>query len=146
VRGVPDTPGVRNDAAGLRSADVRLRELPAERDAEIARLRVVLDQELCRLRRGPSASSSVSRSAMSIPADTAAAVMIRRSRCSITRSSAGRGPVGGQIEVAGPVALSPSSRPTAPSTREPVQTEVVVLACAVRTQSGCRPENNPDRR
>jgi transposase len=35
---VPDTPGVPDDAAGLRAANVRLRELLAERDAEIARL------------------------------------------------------------------------------------------------------------
>jgi transposase len=39
---VPDTPGVPDDAAGLRAANVRLRELLAERDAEIARLRAEL--------------------------------------------------------------------------------------------------------
>jgi len=39
---VPDTFGVPDDAAGLRAANARLRELLAERDAEIARLRAQL--------------------------------------------------------------------------------------------------------
>jgi hypothetical protein len=36
VRSVLEMPGVPDDAAGLRSANARLRELMAERDAEIA--------------------------------------------------------------------------------------------------------------
>ena len=39
---VSDTPGVPDDAAGLRAANARLRELLAERDVEIARLRAQL--------------------------------------------------------------------------------------------------------
>jgi transposase len=39
VRPVPELPGVPDDAAGLRAANARLRELMAERDAEIAVLR-----------------------------------------------------------------------------------------------------------
>jgi transposase len=39
VRLVPEIPGVPDDAAGLRAANARLRELLAERDAEIAVLR-----------------------------------------------------------------------------------------------------------
>jgi transposase len=39
VRPAPETPGVADDAAGLRAANARLRELMADRDAEIAVLR-----------------------------------------------------------------------------------------------------------
>ena len=40
LRLVPDTPPVPGDAAGLRAANARLRELLAERDAQIAELRM----------------------------------------------------------------------------------------------------------
>jgi hypothetical protein len=36
---VPEVPGGADDAAGLRAADAPLRELPAQRDAELAALR-----------------------------------------------------------------------------------------------------------
>ena len=39
VRLVPEVAAVPDDAAGLRAANARLRELPAERDAEVAVLR-----------------------------------------------------------------------------------------------------------
>jgi hypothetical protein len=39
---VPDMPGVSDDAAGLRAANARLRELLAERDAELAELRALV--------------------------------------------------------------------------------------------------------
>ena len=39
---MPDMPGVPEDAAGLRAANARLRELLAERDAEVAGLRALV--------------------------------------------------------------------------------------------------------
>jgi len=39
---VPDAPAVPGDEAGLRAANARLRELLAERDAEVAGLRVLV--------------------------------------------------------------------------------------------------------
>jgi len=39
---VPDVPGVCDDAAGLRAAKARLRELLAGRDAELAALRALV--------------------------------------------------------------------------------------------------------
>jgi transposase len=39
---VPDVPDVPGDAAGLRAANARLQELPAERDAQVAELRALV--------------------------------------------------------------------------------------------------------
>ena len=78
---------------------------------------------------------------MSMPLDTPAAVMIRRSRCSTTRSLAGDRRRSFGEDVHAPlqcvVAVSPSSSPAAASTSEPVHTDVVnvVVSWAVRTQS-----------
>ena len=79
---------------------------------------------------------------MSIPLDTPAAVMIRRSRCSTTRVPVGVAPVDSSVGYVDQcvVAVSPCSSPAAPSTSEPVHTDVVkrVVSCAVRTQSSTR--------
>ena len=72
-----------------------------------------------------SVSSSASRSAMSIPDDTPAAVMIFP--CSTTRSGTGHAPVSASSSRAPKwvVAGRPSRSPAAPSTSDPVQTDVV---------------------
>ena len=63
-----------------------------------------------------STSSSTSRNAMSMPLDTPAAVMIRRSRCSTTRSLVGIAPYFGERAVAcssSVVAVRPVEQPGA---------------------------------
>ena len=70
-------------------------------------------------------SSSVSRSAMSMPEDTPAAVMTLP--CSTTRRGVGRAPYCSRVSSSSQwdVASSPSRIPAAASTSDPVQTDVV---------------------
>ena len=102
--------------------------------------RVVLDAELDRLRDLVAGDLGAARcSAMSIPAETPAAVTTLPS--STTRSATGSAPSSRSRSQVGPVAWSPAcprACPAAPSTSEPVQTEVVHVVRLVRARAASR--------
>ena len=151
--GVPEARQIRRCCPARRLAGGRLhiRHHPAHERHDLRRrllrgagverrLRVVLDRQLDRLRDSRPAISSAGCSAMSIPDETPAAVMILPllhdplgHRLRAERAS-------GSSAIQCVVASRPSSTPAAPSSSDPVQTEVVhvVVSCTARTQSSSR--------